>query len=1386
MRPLEKHFRIILFLSIVFFAFISTIVHAQPGNFSFINFSSKDGLSSNVVRAIHKDRYGYMWFGTDDGLNKFDGANFTIYKHKPDDSTSIGANGIAGICEDRDGNLWFGTDATLSMYDQKKNVFVNYEFTRGGSIRTLCTDHLGNIWVGGYGGLFMFNPRTGKLKHYGNNPSGKKSKLISNTIISAFEDSHKRLWIGTNVGLHLYIRNSDSFQVFLHSPTDPSSISDNAIRDITEDLDANVWFATLDGLSKLQPDGSFKRYKHNASDINSLSNNKVYKVAIDIDGKIWAGTEDGISILDPRSDKVTRIVSDKRKQYGLVGKSIRSIFIDKRGIYWIGTNHGGLNKYDKNLAFFNLRQSNPVDPFGLSNSFVSSFVEGLNGDIYIGTDGGGLNLYNPKTGLFAHPKLTPDDQYKSLAILAMERVGNELWIGTFQNGVYVLNMKSGAVKHYLKGEGSKNLSNNDIFCIKKDSKGNVWLGTNGGGLNIYDYKTDTFKRWDKKTADSVGFAIALNSFIRAIEEDKFGNIWVGSIGAGISVYNPSSNTAKILNPWNSGLPMNSVHGIYSDKGGNIWVGTPGGGLSFYNANTGKFTTYSESEGLSNAVVYKILEDDGGGLWVSTNKGLSCFDRGTKRFTNYSYHNGLQKSTFAFGSGLKTSGGELFFGGHDGFNYFNPSLLHSNSNVPSLVFTDLKVSNTSVIPGEDGPIKEHISIAREIRLDYKQNFSLDFAALNYTSPQENRYSYKLDGFDKDWNEVGTSHNAVYTNLDPGQYTFRVKARSESGSWTTPEATIKVYVRPPVWRSVYAYVFYLVLAGAIVLFIRHRNMERFKNKLALEGERMQVKQLIEQERREAERQHDFDQQRIKFLTNLSHEFRTPVSLIVGPVEKMLQREQGEEKKEQLGLIQRNARRLLNLVNQLLDFRKLEESELKLNLVQGDIICFVRDVVYCFKDISEHKHIHLEFSSSVKEYYSWFDEDKIERILFNLLSNAFKFTQSGGEIKLTVEQKDHSPVRITVSDTGIGMSEEVQKKIFDRFFQADLPQAILNQGTGIGLSITREFVKLHGGSITLHSQQGKGSCFTIELPLEQVARPEEQPTTQNEIATTQPSALSPEEEIPESEKLTILIIEDNEDFRSYLKDSLKPWYKIVEAANGKEGWQKALSTHPKVIVSDINMPAMDGITLCKKLKWDKRTAHIPVILLTALTGDSHQLKGLKTGASDYLTKPFNSQILNLKIKNLVSLNQELEKTYKKQLKVETPKVEVQSEDEKLLLKIAEYIESNIDSPDLTVEELSKHVYMSRGSLYSKILSLTGETPVEFIRSIRLNKAVALLENSDMKIAEVGYAVGFATPNYFTRAFKTKFNISPSEYLAAKRKFDDPENQLEMMPRETNRPTI
>jgi DNA-binding response OmpR family regulator len=539
--------------------------------------------------------------------------------------------------------------------------------------------------------------------------------------------------------------------------------------------------------------------------------------------------------------------------------------------------------------------------------------------------------------------------------------------------------------------------------------------------------------------------------------------------------------------------------------------------------------------------------------------------------------------------------------------------------------------------------------------------------------------------------------------------------------------------------------------------------------------------EQERKETERVHELDQLKLKFLTNLSHEFRTPISLILGPVDSLITQEKSGPSQVQLGIIKRNGKRLLNLVNQLLDFRKMEEQELKLQPKESELISFIKEVVDSFQDLSERKKIELVFNSNIQSFTTLFDHDKIERIIFNLLSNAFKFTPEGGLITFEVEKEnddsdDRTWITIKVKDTGIGIPPDKKEAIFGRFFQTNTSASILNQGSGIGLSITREFVKMHGGSVEVESEVGKGSIFFIHLPFTEIKdiSPVPVPESIAGNAAEKPiEIIVPSEEFIDTvsssddlKKTTILLIEDNDDFRFYLKENLRVYYRVIEAANGLEGWQKALSAHPKLIVSDIGMPNMDGIELCKKIKADKRTTHIPVILLTAFTAEQQQIKGLQTGASDYITKPFNFEILNAKIKNLLLLNDSFRTTYTRQVEFISPKIATESASDKLIQKIILYIEENLTDTQLSVENLSRHIGMSRSTLYSKVLELTGQTPVEFIRSVKLEKAAQLLANSEMNIAEIAYSVGFSTPNYFAKSFRAKYNMLPSEYIGTMRK--------------------
>lgn len=1355
-----------LYLVGIFFIFNAINSIAQDGSLNFLNISSREGLSSNSVTAMLKDQYGFMWFATDDGLNKFDGQHFTIYRHIATDPKSLSSNELIDLYEDQSGTLWVVTAAGLMSYDRNTDSFVDYPAEHKTGITSVTSDKDGRIWIAAYDGITILNPKTNQLEPL-KIKNDLAKKLLTNPIIKIFRDKRDRMWICSTEGLFQYLYKEGTVARF----SEFDRLTDHTVQNIYEDEKGNLWLATNNGLSMWRSDGKgFINYKYDPNDKNTLNSNIVYAIAGDKNGAIWVGTEEGLNIVDPSNKTVRRVERGSRNNYSLRGKAVKRILIDELGIYWVASYRSGVSKYDKNLAFFNLVPSNRYDPLGLNAPVVTSFVQATQNSIYVGTDGGGLSLFDIPTRTFQHIPLSSVKNDK-LSILAMEKVGSDIWIGTYLEGLFIYNTKTGASKQIKSNVGSQVLNDNNIFCIKKDSRGNVWVGTNGKGVNCYDLTTNKVEYFNSSATGKQ--KININGYIRSIEEDSKGDIWIGTNGSGIAVYSPITGETKMYSKGSGELSNDNVITINCAKDGMVYIGSVGGGLTVYNPNNNKFTTYSEQDGLANSIVYKILEDNAGNIWLSTNRGISSFDPETKKFRNYFHHNGVQRSPFVMGAGLKLYDGRLFFGSSDGFNYFNPALLYSNKNVPLVVLTDLKIANQSIKPSKDGAINVDISVAKEINIDYKQNFSISFVALNYTSPQENRYFYKLDNFDKDWNSVGSSNTAVYTNLDPGEYTFRVRASSDSGEWNAKETAIKIYVKPPFWLTYYAYALYVLIILGTLWGIRYLGIQKLKAKFLIEQERAKAQQLIEEERREADRQHEFDQLKINFLTNISHEFRTPISLIMGPVDQLLQEEASTNKASQLKMVKRNARRLLNLVNQLLDFRNIKKTEQKLNATAGDFISFAKDVAESFKDLADRKRINFNFTSSLMVYPTSFDHEKLERILFNLLSNAFKFTMPEGDVFFCIDEvEDKNGVKITLKDTGIGMDESVAEHIFERFFQDDTKVEILNQGSGIGLAITKEFVRLHGGSIEVESVSGKGSVFTVYLPLE---REEEDGLVQVADANTN-SELRPEDVKAEQIKSeddfeknlnqpVILLVEDNQDFRVYLKDNLKKDYKIVEASDGKDGWQKVLSSHPDLVVSDISMPFVSGTELCEKIKSDKRTNHIPVLLLTALTAEEDQLMGLNKGANDYMSKPFNLEILNAKIRNLLTLNESLKSTYSKRIKVDTPEMEIELESEKLLNKVIQYVEANLTNSQLSVEELSRHLGMSRGSLYTKILEFTGESPVNYIRSIKLDKAIILLEKSELNISQISYAVGFAAPNYFARAFKAKFNMLPSEYMVFKR---------------------
>lgn len=1349
-----------LMLSVITFAAL-----AQRPEPKFTSLTSMDGLSSNTVTAILKDRYGLMWFATDDGLNRFDGTDVLVYRHNKKDPTSLRSSDISSLHQDKAGRIWVGTiEGGLHLYDRKKDSFVSIPSPH--SVTSISSDATGRLWVATTNGLINVDPESRQISTF-SSAANIPDQISKGMILSVAVDGKQNVWIGSDSGL-FKINPADKGEEYInYLQFLTEDAGSRAVKSIIEDRRGNIWVGTFSGLYKLNPSGQLlQTFRYEPGNKNSLSSNMVFAIARENDQHIWICTDAGLNILNTDNGNITRYGPDPRTQFSLSNKSVRCLLIDNEGICWLGTYKGGVNKYDKNLAIFGLKRSDVNDPYGLSAPFVTSFAQNGSGKLFVGTDGGGLNLYDRKTNLFKKFQINPKNKTASsgLAILTLELASdNELWIGTFQDGLFRFNPNTGAYTQFTRGKDTSSLGNNDIFCIKKDRAGKVWIGTNGGGLHRFDPITERITRFYNPGMPMPKRAIPLNGYIRDIMQDRHGQLWIASHGTGVAVFNPVTQKSIVLNKSNSNLPSNIAFSILEDKKGNIWVGTSGEGLALYNPQSKTFISYGEKEGLASNIINKVLEDAQGRIWVSTNEGISSFDVRNKKFTNYTTYNGIQNKTFVLGSGIRASDNILFFGGIAGFNYIDTRSLPSGKKMPPIILKDLRIGNRSITPADSNFIDADISVAKTVSLDYKQNFSIGYAALDYTNPRQVHYRHRLVGMQTEWNETGVNNFASYTNLSPGNYVFEVQASSDGVNWSPQTTSVAVIVKPPFYLTIYAYIFYILAPLAIVFLMRRRGIQKLQR---------QFKE--QQQRAEAEQVQELDRLKIKFLTNLSHEFRTPISLILAPVENLLGKTQSTELQPPVIAIKRNAKRLLNLVDQLLDLKNMQQQEVSLDLDRKDIISYIKDTCDQFSDLSIRKGIQFKTESSLSQLSMDFDTNKLERILFNLLSNAFKFTPKGGEVTLEISQQTDSEEKrwlvIAIADTGIGIPEDKHEKIFDRFFQNDTDQSVLNQGSGIGLSIVREFVQLHQGTIAVRSSPGSGSTFIVKLPVGAEYQPLYTPEQRNpelvKINTDISASLSKQEKTDIEDPSNVLIIEDNDEFRHYLKESLMPFYNVIEAVNGKEGWQKTLSHHPDLIVSDIAMPEMDGITLSQKIKSDKRTHHIPIILLTASTGEQQQLEGLNSGANDYLTKPFNFDILNAKINNLILLNRLLKGVYSRHIKVSGQVPTIESSQEKLLKDILSYIEDNLHTAQLSVENLSKHVGMSRGTLYSKVLEMSGQTPIEFIRSIKLEKAAVLLENSDLSISQISYMTGFTAPNYFAKSFKAKFNMLPTEYKAKKRK--------------------
>ncbi|WPU94856.1 two-component regulator propeller domain-containing protein [Mucilaginibacter sabulilitoris] len=1366
------------------------VVFAQNGKYQFSQLNISNGLSHNQVNCVFKDSEGFMWFGTASGLNRYDGYTLKIFKHDADDKKSLIGDFITGIFEGPDKKLWVSTRSGYCFYNPETEQFDSDISLMAGSLKIPGYPYVSKMIRNGKGefwfvcpdsGLYRYNELNKTTRRYYHHRSG--SLLHSNLIADITRDAVGNIWLVYHDGV---VEKLDIKQNKITYHTDlfsKSASNKEGYYAITVDRDNDLWLYSPNfnsGAYYYSPSSGAFRHITDESGVVKLKSNNISNIIQADDGLIWIATDHGgINVLDKKSFMVTYLLNREDDGKSLSQNSV-TLYKDDSGIMWAGTFKEGVSYYHKNIIRFPLYKHFASDPRSLSFEDVNKFAEDKSGNLWIGTNGGGLVYFDRKAGSFKQYKHEPDNPNSlSSDIIVTLCIDHDqkLWIGTYFGGLDCFDGKQFIhYKHDDKVAGS--IADNRVWNILEDSSNRLWVGTFAAGLQIFDRTKKMFSPSFKQTD-------IRSPYVSALFEDRKGNIWVGGY-FGIDVI--LKKTGRVIH-YSAGkkdannLISNSINGINQDSRGLIWIATRDG-LSMLNPETGFFKSLRKQNGLPDNTVLDILEDNQGAIWLSTANGLSRVtltpDKAayTFRFENFDETDGLQGREFNVQAALKTSKGKLIFGGGHGFNIFDPLTIHANIYKPKLVFTDFLLFNKSIKAKEEvnGHIvlSKAITATRTLTLKHSENvFTIEFAALNFFNPNKVKHQYMMEGFDKDWLDANNAtRKATYTNLDGGDYIFKVRAISQEGRWEPDYITLRIKVLPPFWKSTIAYFIYILLLAGILFFMRRRGIQKIRRQFEIEKEKQDAKLLIEHERQEARRMHELDMMKIKFFTNVSHEFRTPLSLIIAPVDKILKHTEAEEQRHQLQLINRNAKRLLNMVNQLLDFRKMEVQELRLHTRSGDIIGFIEEIVYSFSDIAEKKYIRLVFDSEIQSLVINFDPDKIERIIFNLLSNAFKFTQDGGHISVLLAMREETPgkrlLEIKVIDTGIGIPLDKQDRIFERFFQNEVPGSMVNQGSGIGLSITREFVRLHNGEISVESEPGQGSYFTILLPVDLTT--EEQLAAHasdiSEAALIESQTWLPAGTGSTIKKLTVLLVEDNEDFRFYLKDNLNEIFHIIEAANGREGWQKTLALHPNLVVSDISMPEMNGIDLCRKIRNDKRTSHIPVVLLTAVTGDEQQLQGLETGANDYLTKPFNFEILTSKLKNILAMQEDMRKTYQKQLEVRPTEIVSDSFDEAFIKKAVQLIEKNMDNADFSVEELSSELCVSRVTLYKRALALTGKSPVDLIRSIRLKRAAQLLESSQLTISQIAYKVGFKSQKYFVRCFKAEFNCLPSAYAGNKNK--------------------
>jgi signal transduction histidine kinase/ligand-binding sensor domain-containing protein/DNA-binding response OmpR family regulator len=1360
------------FLCILFLLLACSSSYGQPADLTskrirFEQFPNDLNLSQNSINCILQDHNGFLWIGTWSGLIRYNGYATTIF-HAGSQSGNLKSNQISALYEDSNKNLWVGTiRGGLYLYEQNQKKFIQFASADkpnsliNNSVRSIQEDLEGNLWVGTEGGLSVLAKGDSSF-HSFEFAQGSAEGLPNNFILDLFLSSSGKLWIGTGKGLCELLPGStvakSTFKTYTYVDDRLNSDDQNWVIQISEfrhQGTSTIWFATSTGLKGLM-NGKVENFLPNPGLPGKSVMLSILPGEYDTP-YLLVGSDNGLLFFDPINRTFKDYLSNENAELNLSNNSITALHLDQGGVLWVGTKKG-LNKFNTYMNEFNGVSTVKFDP---SRSIITGIQACTRGGYWISTLGGALFQYrNGKFERFKFAK-SPADKY-SAGIQTMFRDSRgRIWIGTAGSGVFCFKddavPENGVIRDFLHFDEKtrQKISDNYVMSFTEDKSGNIWIGTWGNGLNKISAQNES--EWID--VDLTGKPIV------AMLVDRMGILWIGTRGNGLFSFNPVNKSKNSLTHFQNGsdeetFTDNFISCLYEDEKGKLWIGTENG-LRVLERHFGSFRNVPVA-GIENDVVVSFLQDGQGRFWIANWDGLHVVDPAMPdEVKHFDRHDEIKGGFFYNNVCLKDPSGNLLFGGSEGFNVINPSKLIQSPTAPTVYIEKFSIAHQEIEPGREYNdrliMTKPINEAGKVVLDHSQNsFSFEFATLDFAAPDKIRYAYILEGFDKEWNVTTSSRRfANYANLNPGFYTFKVKSSNLDGRWNETSTSVDIEISNPWWKTVWANIFYVCMILAILYLLR--NFVLF---------RANVLHNLKLERVQRENMEKLNRAKLQFFTNISHEFRTPLTLIIGPLQTMLSElSVGSKLYHQAHLANENSQRLLRLINQLLDFRKVETENMKLSVSEGNIVQLLQGIVESFEPMVEDCQISLSLNAR-HNISLWFDRDKCEKIFFNLISNAFKHTDKGGKIVVSIDELEHD-VTISVWDNGHGIKKAHLENIFQSFFSFDEDRS--HPSTGIGLALVKGLVELHRGSIHVESEENLFSRFSVTFQKGKAHVRDNEFAEVSKLSPAgyeEPTVVQRNFEHTENSQGTkqtkLLVVDDNDEMRAYIRSGFDSTFQIIEAADGNEGLDIAKDLIPDIIISDIMMPKLNGIEMCKDLKRDLKTSHIPVILLTARGSLEFKLEGLEGGADEYVTKPFNPTVLHLIVKNLINRRNALHTYFKGQgiLNLEPKRVTLSSIEDRFIKTALELVELNISNASYTVEDMSRDIGMSHTQLYRKIKALTGQTINDFIRAIRLKRAAQLLEQHQLTVSEITYKVGFTDLQHFRECFKKMYGHTPSQH--------------------------